>query len=446
MRGTLIRGIAVVALAAGAFVADHALRFSVVATSLVAAPGCSNPPTKPEQPTLSNVAAPTNSEISGDITACVDDGYPNPPGVCTQEIILLSGQGGGGCTQISISSWSCALPYVTSAVPDASGSWSFVDQVAADAIYTVVGLSYDGGNMVFSDEVVVQTPTTVAGCFKHSAIQRTLFAEPGDPGIGLQNGAIAGFQIQPKTAVDALFGGFTQQAIWVGVDGGSNQQEWIETGVTQGIEIVPGVPADAHRYFTAWGDSGGNGGFIAIPMPGAPIPAANGQLEFFKVVDCSSSTSGFPDQGCPGNDLSPDTWLTCVDTGQVGNDTTNCVLWSSSLVEQLIPNLQIDPIDGGSADIHVGMESTCGLSSVDTAKIEQTRYRTNTLQWANIENIDWMKTFIAKEPSPSSVHGLDCCNGLITLPGNTNSECQSPKEVIYFHNSSTSTNPAQACN
>jgi len=249
---------------------------------------------------------------------------------------------------------------------------------------------------------------------------------------------IAGIRIQAKDAVDALFGGFVQQALWVGIDGTSAGEEWIETGVTQGADLTPGVPADVHRYFTAWGD--GNS-FVEVLLPGTPTV---GQVQFVKTVTCETTGSGFYELGCPVGSPTPGRWVTCVNAGQFGDNLSNCFSWMASVVTSHTGQFQ-DSLGYGSADFHVGFESTCGVSVLDTSLVRQVRHRLPSVAWQELDSLDFRRTFLAKFPSPSAIHGSNCCNGFISGPGSTGAECVPPKDFIVFHNSQTSTSPAQQC-
>lgn len=360
---------------------------------------CDNTP--PAVPTIAVVTATGNS-ITGSIGACVGDGEPNPPGDCSQTAFAVLET--VSCDQAC----DCTGPLAGNGEANVSGgSWT-ITGLAHDTNYIVYGKSSDSVLGRCSDGIPYTTPATVAGCVRLSAIQRTRFTVdiPGSgTAPGPQAGGIAAWKLQQLVASDWMFGGLVQEAIWVGVDGKSARDQSIETGVTQGAELTPGV---------------------------------------FKVVDCRSN-----DPGCPqpwNATTSPKTWVACVDVGGVGNQTNNCFVWTESLARSLTGNPTIT-LKEGSNDFHTGLESTCGSSQMNTTKVSDIRYRTPpSAHWSDIHNVHWLRTSLFKGPRPSSIHGTDCCNGVITLPGNSDSGCVEPKDFIVFLNTSTTTQVPQACN
>lgn len=415
--------------------APKAVALVVALTSIVA---CDNTP--PSVPTIAVVTATGNS-ITGSIDACVDDGKPNPPGDCSQTAFAVHGT--VSCDE------ACDCTGALAGDGEASvsgGSWT-ITGLAHDTNYMVYGKSSDSVLGRCSVGIPYTTPATVAGCVRHSAIQRTQFTAdiPGSgKAPGPQAGGIAAWRLQQLVASDWMFGGLVQQAIWVGVDGKSARDQWIETGVTQGAELTPGVVGDVRRYFTAFGINTGNPAtdpFATVLLPGTPV---QGNTEYSKVVNCRSN-----DPGCPqpwNATTSPKTWVACVDVGAVGNQTSNCFVWTESLARSLTANPTIT-LKEGSNDFHIGLESTCGSSQMNTTKVSDIRYRTPpSAHWSNIDNIHWLRTSLFKGPQPSNIHGTDCCNGVITLPGNSDGECVAPKDFIVFLNTSTTTQVPQACN
>ncbi len=96
-----------------------------------------DPPPPPNQPpappTLSSLSA-THNSISGSISACSDDGLPDPPGACTQSVLVV-GQGG---TLLDPPQGSSPLP-----LGPAGGPWTVTGLVPSTA-YTVYGGADDG--------------------------------------------------------------------------------------------------------------------------------------------------------------------------------------------------------------------------------------------------------------------------------------------------------------
>ncbi|MCP5058512.1 MAG: hypothetical protein GY937_17560 [bacterium] len=315
----------------------------------------------------------------------------------------------------------------------------FIDEDVLEpgSTYFLYGVSLDGMAASLSAKMTVTTPV------KYTAIQRSIFADLGEPPPGnttepgLRNGVIAGFRIRPKTAADYAIGGFTQQGVWAGVSGKSSTHEWIETGVSQGFQ-----GANLHTYVTAYGDKV-NDIYVEISYSGsAPV---TGNLEYFKIVQCSQ-VGTLVEFGC-GTSAS-DKWVTCFDTAESGGALGDCIIWNDALVDQRAGESTGVNISHGMADMHIGFEATTSTSSIDTVYVKRIRYRLelpSQLVWSNIYNIPWQRTFLAKQPSPSSIHGTDCCQGLITSPGSTGAECAGPKDFIYFFNSSTPTTTSQ-CN
>lgn len=400
----------------------------------------------PNTPVLSNVTAPNNALVRGEINSCTDDGFP---GSCLQSVIATPSS--ESCTAVG-TGFTCSYPFFATA-PDPMGQWEFTsppDPIAPGAEYKFYGVHEDGAIAVLSSPVIYRVPETVAGCDKHAAVQRTVLEDvPPNPTIpapapGFQNGAITGWEVQSMDAVDAIFGGFAQQALWAGIDRYSAAVRWIETGVTRGATPPGGVPAPIHAYFTAYGDALYN---PTVLLPGVP---GIGQTQFFKTIDCNNGLGTLADLGCTSLGAK---WVTCVDAKPNGIDVSNCFTWSDAVVEALVtspddPNPDVAPLGFGNADFHVGMESTCAPSEIDTTKVEQVRYRKTNLTWVSVDDLNGQRVFLggypctANDPCTSSVHSLNCCNG---QAGQYNEMCIPPRDFFYYQNAASTTVLPGAC-
>lgn len=405
----------------------------------------------PSQPVLSNVTAPNNELVTGEVTACMDDGMPGP---CQQTVLLTPS--GTICVSQG-STLDCDLPYIATTAPDGSGDWEFTDNegIEPGQEYSFYATNEDGEVLVVSAPVTLRVPETIAGCDKHASVERTVIVDvPPNPILevdgqvvwspGFQNGAIAGWEVQSMDAVDAIFGGFAQQALWIGIDELSNAVRWIETGVTRGGTPPGGVPSPILAYFTAYGDAEINPTVILPNVPNV------GDVEYVKTVDCNNRL----DLGCPALGAQ---WVTCVDTGEVGTYLNNCFTWSEAVIEAIQQAagepVSVQPLGPGMPDFHVGMESTCGASEIDTTKVERIRYRTPGLAWSNIHNLHWARSFLGgfpctsdpDEPCTSAVHGQACCHGTIQGPFSTDRHCVAPKDFFYYQNPTSSTTIGVAC-
>lgn len=92
----------------------------------------------PDPPVISNLTV-TDTSISGQITACVDDGEPDPPGVCTQNVYAVPESGPGA-----------------NSPPLNGGLWTVTGLDPATP-YGVYGISDDGDGATASNVEIVTT-------------------------------------------------------------------------------------------------------------------------------------------------------------------------------------------------------------------------------------------------------------------------------------------------
>ena len=348
----------------------------------------------PAASSFSGIQAPNRSTISGSLGSCSDDGLPG--GSCTQTV--RAHPKGTTCT----SSCSCSSSAVASSGV-ASGSWS-IGGLDPDTEYEIYGENEDGDLDRCFHGGTVLTPTTLAGCFKHFAIQHTQLPSSWLNPPSNVRGARATVKITDLVAPDALFGGFTLQGLWAGVAEESSAEEWIEVGVTRGFNDT-----NALTFYTARGNLNSNPEYYAeFAIPGTVTVDSTAE---FLIINCAGN---YP--GCPPWDPqdSPETFLVCV--------AGSCFTWIDS---DLAP---------GTINFHLGYESTCSPSArVDTATVKDIQYRFLG-NWANLHNAGVSASFIGKDPSSASYHGVECCGS------STGSSCNSPMDFRYWLNSQDLTN------
>ena len=237
------------------------------------------------------------------------------------------------------------------------------------------------------------------------------------------------WQVEDAFATDWQFGGFSQSAILIAVNQkplllsngkGNKQAESIEVGVTRGLG-----DADVLAYFSAWNHLP-TGNFIDVLIPGTP---SVGQTVEGRILNCALNP---PQSGCKqpwSSTNSPFEYAACI-----GGD---CAHWDRLNLGSLAPG-------PGTPDFWIGFEATCNTypgnlsppSRINTTTMRYMQYRWLGF-WQNLRNLNPRPT-LGKFPSPSSVHGTDCCYGL--APGTTD-QCVQPLDFLFFFNSST----PQAC-
>jgi len=233
------------------------------------------------------------------------------------------------------------------------------------------------------------------------------------------------WQVADAFAIDWQFGGFSQSAILIAVNQeplllgngeGNENAESIEVGVTRGFG-----DSDVLAYFTAW-NRRATDDFLEVPIAG--IPSVGLTVEG-RILNCALNPS---QSGCKqpwSSTNSPFEYAACIGGG--------CVNWDKTNLGSLAPG-------PGTPDFWIGLEATCNIypgstsppSRIDTTTVRGIQYRWLG-SWSNLHNLNPRPT-LGKFPSPSSIHGTDCCNGVV--PG-TNDQCKQPLDFLYFFNSLT---------
>lgn len=365
---------------------------------------------------LFGIETPNNRTITGSITPCEDDGAPHAS--CTQAVLAVDSD--ASCNI----DCSCDGP-IRGSAPANSGFRAIVDangeNIEPEREYRLYAKTDDGEFSTCSNgSQFVTTPLTIDGCEKYAA--NTFAVSPDTTSI---RGARATWQVEDAFATDWQFGGFSQSAILIAVnqkplllsDGkGNKQAESIEVGVTRGLG-----DADVLAYFTAWNHLP-SGHFIDRLIPGSP---SVGQTVGGRIRNCGLNP---PESGCKqpwSSTNSPFEYAACIGGG--------CFHWDRQNLGSLAPG-------PGTPDFWIGFEATCNTypgnlsppSRMNTTTMRNMQYRWLGF-WQNLHNLNPRPT-LGKFPAPSSVHGTDCCNGLV--PGTTD-QCMQPLDFLFFFNSST---------